>query len=148
MFRARADRGRRGVRRAAASRRAQPAAAAKKPAAFSAEEIDRLLAPIALYPDQLLAQMLLCAQNARKVGELSAWLKKNTTLKGTELQEAAEKAGFEPSFVALALFPQVVEHDGRQLDWTTQLGQAFAADRRRCSTASSGCGRRPRRRAT
>ena len=61
----------------------QPAAAAKKPAAISAEEIDRLLAPIALYPDQLLAQMLICAQDPAKVAELNEWLKKNTTLKGT-----------------------------------------------------------------
>src|SRR6185436_7686829 len=56
--------------------------------------LDKLLAPVALYPDQLLAQMLLCSGNARKVGELGAWLKQNAALKGSELQEAAEAAGF------------------------------------------------------
>jgi len=108
----------------------QAATAAKKPAAApSAEEIDRLLAPIALYPDSLLAQILMCAGDAAKVRELNAWLKKNTTLKGTPLQDAAVKAGFEPSFVALVLFPDVVNMMAVQQDWTTRLGQAFAADR-------------------
>ena len=107
----------------------QTAAAAKKPAAFSAEEIDRLTAPIALYPDQLLAQILICAQDPAKVRELNAWLKKNTTLKGTQLQDAAVKAAFEPSFVALVLFPDIVNMMAVQQDWTTRLGQAFTADR-------------------
>jgi hypothetical protein len=91
--------------------------------------LDKLLAPVALYPDQLLAQMLLCSGNARKVGELSAWLKQNSGLKGSELQKAAEEAGFEPSFVALAPFPQVVDFMAGNLTWTSQLGGAFAVDR-------------------
>jgi hypothetical protein len=96
--------------------------------ALAPDYLDKLLAPVALYPDQLLAQMLLCAGDARKVGELSAWLKK-TSLTGSELQQAAEKAGFEPSFVALALFPQVVELMAGNQAWTSQLGGAFAVDR-------------------
>jgi hypothetical protein len=107
----------------------QQAAAAKKPAAFTAEEIDRLLAPIALYPDQLLAQILMCASDPAKVRELNAWMKQNASLKGTALQDAAVKAGFEPSFVALVLFPDIVNMMSVQQDWTTRLGQAFAADR-------------------
>jgi uncharacterized protein DUF3300 len=91
--------------------------------------LDKLLAPVALYPDQLLAQVLLCSENSRKVGELGAWLKKNSARKGSELQKAAEQAGFEPSFVALALFPQVVELMAGNLTWTSQLGGAFAVDR-------------------
>jgi hypothetical protein len=94
------------------------------------EELDRLLAPVALYPDALLAQMLLCTSNPGKVGTLNEWLASNSTLKGTELQEAATNAGFEPSFAALALFPQVVEFMAGQPDWTAKLGQAFAADRK------------------
>jgi hypothetical protein len=90
--------------------------------------LDKLLAPVALYPDQLLAQVLLCSGNSRKVGELSAWLKQ-ATLKGSELQKAAEQAGFEPSFVALAPFPQVVDLMAGNLTWTSQLGGAFAVDR-------------------
>ena len=107
----------------AATPAAKPAAAAP-----AAETLDRLLAPIALYPDQLLAQMLLCASNPGKVAALSEWLA-SQTLKGTELQDAATKSGFEPSFVALVLFPQVVATMAEELDWTTQLGQAFTADR-------------------
>ena len=96
--------------------------------ALAPDYLDKLLAPVALYPDQLLAQMLLCAGDARKVGELSAWLKQ-TKLTGSELQQAAQKAGFEPSFVALALFPQVVELMAGNPAWTSQLGGAFAVDR-------------------
>jgi hypothetical protein len=99
-----------------------------KPAS-SPDTLDRLLAPVALYPDALLAQMLLCSANPGKVAALHEWLASNKTLKGTELQDAATKSGFEPSFVALVLFPQVVTYMAEQLDWTTRLGQAFAADR-------------------
>lgn len=96
---------------------------------LSPDYLDKLLAPVALYPDQLLAQVLLCSSDARKVGELSAWLKQNSKLKGSELQKAAEQAGFEPSFVALAPFPQVVDLLAGNQTWTSQLGGAFAADR-------------------
>ena len=105
----------------------KPAAPAAKPAP-TVDALDRLLAPIALYPDQLLAQMLLCASNPGKVALLGEWLA-SQTVKGTELQDAATKSGFEPSFVALVLFPQVVNAMAGDLDWTTRLGQAFTADR-------------------
>ena len=97
-------------------------------ASLKPDDLDRLLAPVALYPDQLLAQMLLCAANPGKVGALNEWLA-SQTLKGSELQDAATKSGFDPSFVALVLFPDVVSTMAEQLDWTTRLGQAFAADR-------------------
>ena len=92
-------------------------------------ELDRLLAPIALYPDQLLAQMLLCATDPAGVVALDAFLKRNAALKGTELQDAALKDNFQPSFVALALFPQVVQKMADQINATTRLGQAFTANR-------------------
>jgi hypothetical protein len=91
--------------------------------------LDQLLAPVALYPDSLLAQMLMSATDPPKIAELDKWLKANQTLKGTQLQDAAVKAGFEASFVALVLFPQVVEKMAVQSAWTTILGQAFTADR-------------------
>jgi hypothetical protein len=93
------------------------------------DELDRLLAPVALYPDQLLAQMLLCATKPGDVAALNGWLTTTTALKGSELQDAAVKAGFEPSFVALVLFPQTVKMMADQIDWTTRLGQAFTAYR-------------------
>src|SRR5215212_1483848 len=104
------------------------AGAAPGQAATSAE-LDQLLAPVALYPDQLLAQMLMCATDPAGVKSLADFLRTNATLKGTELQDAALKAKFEPSFVALVLFPQVVQQMASQIDSTTRLGQAFTANR-------------------
>ena len=91
--------------------------------------LDQLLAPIALYPDSLLAQMLMSAADPAKITELDKWLKANQKLKGTPLQDAAVKAGFDASFVALVLFPQVVAKMADQIAWTRVLGQAFTSDR-------------------
>ena len=82
--------------------------AASSGQAVTAGELDGLLAPIALYPDQLLAQILMCATDPSGVTALDNFLKSRPTLKGTELQDAALKDNFQPSFVALALFPQIV----------------------------------------
>jgi len=92
-------------------------------------DIDGLLAPVALYPDALLAQILMSAQDPQNLVKLNDFLKRNTALKGTELQDAAVVEGFEPNFVALALFPQVVSMMVSKLDWTTLVGQMFAADK-------------------
>src|SRR6478752_10130242 len=83
-------------------------------------DLDRLLAPVALYPDQLLGQMLLCATNPAAVTALDTFLKSHAKLKGTELQDAALNEKFEPSFVALTLFPQVVQQMAARIDLTTQ----------------------------
>ena len=91
--------------------------------------LDQLLGPIALYPDPLLAQMLMSATDPPKITELDKWLKSNQALKGTPLQDAAVKAGFDASFVALTLFPQVVAKMADQIAWTRVLGQAFTSDR-------------------
>ena len=91
--------------------------------------LDQLLAPIALYPDSLLAQMLMSAGDPAKITELDKWLKSNQKLKGTPLQDAAVKAGFDASFVALVLFPQVVAQMADQIAWTRVLGQAFISDK-------------------
>src|SRR6185295_16114805 len=82
---------------------AQPATAA--PAiTLAPETLDKLLAPVALYPDQLLSQMLICAANPARVQELSGWLVRNAALTGTKLQDAAKQHGFESSYVILVLF--------------------------------------------
>ena len=100
----------------------QAAKAAPKP-----DDMDKLLAPVALYPDQLLSQMLIAAQNPGKIGALNEWLA-SQKLTGSELQDAAVKSGFDSSYVALVLFPQVVNYMATQTDWTSRLGQAFTAD--------------------
>jgi hypothetical protein len=106
---------------------AQQQAAAKP--AISPDAIDKLMAPIALYPDALLAQMLLCATKPAKVAALDEWLASNQKIKGSELQDAATKSGFDQSFAALVVFPDVVGRMASQLDWTRQVGEAFTADR-------------------
>ena len=113
----------------------QPASSAKpgqtpsKPAAPAppAAELDQLLAPIALYPDALLGQMLLCATNPGRVGALAEWLSSQQA-KGTALQDAAKAAGFDESFVAVVVFPDVVLKMAEQMDWTTRIGEAFKAN--------------------
>jgi hypothetical protein len=97
--------------------------------AASAGDLDRLLAPVALYPDQLLAQMFLCATKPAKVAALNDWMASNPTLKGSDLQDAAVKSGFDQSFAALVVFPDVVVKMASEIEWTTRLGEAFTADR-------------------
>ena len=78
----------------------------------------------------LIAQTLLSAGNPAQVQEFDQWLAANNkTLSGTNLQDAAVKAGFEASLVALALFPQVVRQMASDLNWTKALGGTFAIDR-------------------
>ena len=91
--------------------------------------IDQLVAPIALYPDALIAQILLSAADPAQVEEFDRWLAANNkALSGSKLQDAAVKAGFEASFVALALFPQVVRQMASDLNWTKLLGGTFASN--------------------
>jgi uncharacterized protein DUF3300 len=100
--------------------------AAQQPATGT---LDQMLAPIALYPDPLLAQMMMSAVDPAKVSELDQFLRLSTNLKGTELQNAAVKAGFDASYVALAIFPQVVTYMAQNIEWTRSLGQWFTNDR-------------------
>jgi hypothetical protein len=86
------------------------------PAANSAQQgLDKLLAPIARYPDALLAQVLACATGPRQVTEVNKWLEQNKGLQGSQLQDAATKQGFDASFVALALFPDVLVLMGKNM---------------------------------
>lgn len=106
-----------------------PSALVLPAAAQGGASIDRLLAPIALYPDQLLGQMLLCATSPSKLFALEEWLRSHGALQGSELQDAATAAGFEPSFVALAVFPDVVSAMAADPKATSAIGEAFAADK-------------------
>jgi Protein of unknown function (DUF3300) len=92
--------------------------------------VDDLVAPIALYPDQLLAQVLTTAVNPQEVLDLGNWLLQNQNLQGDAMTNAAKQAGFSPSAQYLALFPQVVDNMCQQMDWTRQLGEAFNADQK------------------
>ena len=110
----------------------KPAAPATQPTTAGAPkpaDLDRLLGPVALYPDALLGQILLCAGNPGRVATLDEWLRSHPDLKGTALQDAAKAAGFTESFVAIVLFPDVVSTMAQKIDWTTSVGAAFTADR-------------------
>jgi hypothetical protein len=90
--------------------------------------LDQLVAPVALYPDALLAQVLTCAASPGQVTEMNTWVQQNPQLHGTALQDAAQERGYDASFVALALFPDVLNQLASQIDWTTELGTAFLSD--------------------
>src|SRR5688572_9406626 len=106
------------------------AAERQKPAAgktFSQQDLDELLAPIALYPDALLAQVFMASTYPLEVVEAARWQKANASLKDKELEAALEKQSWDPSVKALATVPQVLTMMNEKLDWTTKLGDAFLA---------------------
>jgi hypothetical protein len=103
-------------------------AAVEASLAGTPEALEALLAPIALYPDPVLAQVLTASTNPQMVLDAGNWLIQNPDLKGRALDEAAEPLGFSPSMRALLQFPEVVDMMCMKLDWTTQLGEAFNAD--------------------
>jgi hypothetical protein len=95
--------------------------------ATTPDQLDKLLAPVALYPDALLMQVLAASVNSQEVLDGGNWLLQNKTLDGTQLDTAAKSAGFGPAMAALFHFPQVVDMMCSEIDWTKQLGVAFNA---------------------
>ncbi len=92
--------------------------------------LDKLLAPIALYPDALLAQVLTAATSPEQVGKFNTWLQGEKEVGGSDLQKAAMDAGFDASFASLALFPDVVSTLADNMDWTKELGTAYLSDQK------------------
>jgi hypothetical protein len=99
-------------------------------AKFKQEELDQMLAPVALYPDALLAQVLMAATYPLEVVEADRWAKKNKNLKGDALNAAVGKQTWDPSVKALASVPQVLSMMSDKLDWTQKLGDAFLAQQK------------------
>ncbi len=104
--------------------RAQPAAGAKT---FSQAELDQLLAPIALYPDSLLAQVLMASTYPLDIVISARWVKANTSLKDQARQDALQQQPWDASVKSLTVFPQVLAMMSEKLDWTHKLGDAFLA---------------------
>src|SRR5580698_7676174 len=104
----------------------QAASAAKIPA----DQLDSLVAPIALYPDPLLAQTLAASTYPLEIIQLQQWLAKNAGLKGDALKSAVEKQSWDPSVQALAALPDVVKRLSDDIQWTTDLGNAFLAQQK------------------
>jgi uncharacterized protein DUF3300 len=96
--------------------------------ATAEEDLDRLMGPIALYPDPLLAQVLTAATSPQQVTEFHQWLGQQTAT-GSDLQQAAQDAKFDPAFASLALFPDVIKMMAESMDWTTAIGTAYQSDK-------------------
>jgi hypothetical protein len=111
---------------------APPAAAASAPASapLKQEELDQLLAPIALYPDALIAQILMASTYPLEVVEAARWTKANPNLKEKELETALQSQTWEASVKALTVVPQVLKQMNENLAWTQKLGDAFLADQK------------------
>ena len=95
---------------------------------FNLEQLDAMLAPIALYPDELLTQTLMASTYPLQVIAASRWLQKgnNKDLKGDALAKALESESWDPSVKSLVPFPQVIALMNDNLEWTQQLGYAVA----------------------
>ena len=107
---------------------AAPAPAASAGAkSFSQQELDQLVAPIALYPDTVLAQVLMASTYPLEVVQAARWQAANKKLKGNQLQQAADKQDWDASVKALVTAPNVLSMMNDQLDWTTDLGNAVLA---------------------
>jgi hypothetical protein len=91
------------------------------------DQLDSLVAPIALYPDQLLSQTLVASTYPLEVIQLQQWLDKNKNLKDQALANAVQKENWDPSIQAMAAFPDVVKRLSDDIQWTTDLGNAFLA---------------------
>ena len=97
---------------------------------FKQEELEQLVAPIALYPDSLVAQILMASTYPLEVVQAGKWAKKNKDLKGDALTKALEKENWDPSVKSLVNFPQVLDMMNDKLDWTQKLGDAFLAQQK------------------
>jgi hypothetical protein len=91
------------------------------------DQLDSLVAPIALYPDPLLAQTLAASTYPLEIIQLQQWLAKNPKLKDKELADAVAKQPWDPSVQAMAALPDVVKRLADDIQWTTDLGNAFLA---------------------
>ena len=101
-----------------------PAPEARK---LTADQLDSLVAPIALYPDALLAQTLAASTYPLELVQLQQWLAKNSGLKDKGLVDAVAKQPWDPSVQSMAAFPEVVKRLGDDVQWTTDLGNAVLA---------------------
>lgn len=106
---------------------AQDAAA---PTKYKPEELDAILAPVALYPDELLSQMFMASTYPLEVVQADRWVKTNASLKGDALATELEKQSWDPSVKSLVQFPSVLTQMSEKLDWTEKLGNAFLAQQK------------------
>ena len=108
---------------------AKPAKTASSDTAqsWTKDQLDALVAPIALYPDPLLAQMLVASTYPLEIVQLQQWLAKNPDLKDKALADSVAKQPWDPSIQSMAALPEVVKRLADDIQWTTELGNAFLA---------------------
>lgn len=94
---------------------------------FTQQELDQLLAPIALYPDALLAQILMASTYPLEVVQAARWVDSNPKLTGGALEDALAKQPWDPAVKSLTAVPNVLQQMNDQLEWTQKLGDAFLA---------------------
>jgi hypothetical protein len=99
-------------------------------AVFKQEELEQLLAPIALHPDSLISQILMASTYPLEVVQADRFAKQNTSLKGDPLTKALEAQNWDPSVKSMVNFPQMLAMMSDKLDWTQKLGDAFLADQK------------------
>jgi hypothetical protein len=92
---------------------------------FSQQELDQMLAPIALYPDALLSQILMAATYPLEVVQAARWSRANTSLRGEQAVNAVAQNNWDPSIKSLVAFPQIIQMMDEKLDWTERLGDVF-----------------------
>jgi hypothetical protein len=111
----------------ASTKSSQPTPSASTPtvAPMTADQLDALVAPIALYPDALVAQVLGAAAAPDQVSAAALWLAQNNSLTGTARAQAVDQQTWDPSVKALTQFPDVLDNLAGNLGWTSNLGQAF-----------------------
>ena len=102
-----------------------PPEAPEAPAPLSSDELDQLVAPIALYPDALVAQILAGSTYPTQVVEAARWQSANPGLRGDGLAAAVDSQNWDPSIKALTQFPSVLANMNNNLSWTSALGQAY-----------------------
>jgi hypothetical protein len=101
-----------------------------EPPPLKPEEIEALVAPIALYPDSLLSQVLMASTYPLEIVQAARWVKANPNVKGEAAAKAVADQPWDVSVKSLVAFPQVLEPMNEKLDWTQKLGDAFLADQK------------------
>ena len=95
------------------------------PSTFTSDRLEQMAAPIALYPDALVAQILMASTYPLEVVEAARWVEQNPDLQGPALEEALKQQEWDPSVKALCGFPTVLKLMNENLTWTRDLGDAF-----------------------
>jgi len=114
-----------GSRRISAATEEPSTAPAAQAATFSKDQLEQMVAPIALYPDTVMIQVMMASTYPLEVVEADRWARANPTVKGDAIDKAVADKGWDPSVASLTHFPDLLKRMSDNLDWTKDLGDAF-----------------------